>query len=387
MSDTDSFSANLPLTLTAQAEESLRALWWDPQGPVLADCCFSARVRSFTPVASGTSGTKITDCPLLLPAPVDLHVHGGGGADVMESEQALRQTLLTHATHGTGAMLATSVTAPAASIDAFLQTVKIVMASPDPNAATLLGAHLEGPFISPDKLGAQPPFATPVSRLQLERWFRTGVVRVITFAPEQDTDQVLIELCRQYRVKPQIGHSTCGWADAHTALQKGCGVTHLYNAMSGFSHRGGGIVAAALAYADYAEIITDGIHVDRAAFDAARRSVPFLYSVTDATAAAGMADGHYQLGSLSVFKKGAAVRLADGTLAGSCLTQLESIHLLRRWGIEWNEIGALTSARPAHWIQQGDAGSFVPGALAHWIEIRDDRIVAQWHYGRRRAID
>ena len=387
MSDTDSFSTKIPLALTAQAEQSLRALWWDPQGPVLADCCFSARVRSFTPVTSGTSGTKITDYPLLLPAPVDLHVHGGGGADVMESEQALRKTLLTHGAHGTGALLATSVTAPVESIDAFLQSVKNVMALPDPNDATLLGAHLEGPFISPDKLGAQPPFATPVSRALLERWFQTGVVRVITFAPEQDTDKVLIEMCRRYRVKAQIGHSNCAWADAHAALQKGCGVTHLYNAMSGFSHRAGGIVAAALAYADYAEIITDGVHVDRAAFDVARRSVPSLYSVTDATAAAGMPDGHYQLGNLTVFKEGAAVRLADGTLAGSCLTQLESIDLLRRWGLEWTEIGALTSARPAAWIQQSELGNFAPGALAHWIEIQHDHVVAQWHFGRRCAID
>jgi len=124
-------------------------------------------------------------------------------------------------------------------------------------------------------------------------------------------------------------------------------VTHTFNAMSKVTHREGGAATAALAYADYAEIITDGIHVERAAFDAANRAIPNLYSVTDATAAAGMPDGSFQLGTMQVHKKNDRVCLADGTLAGSCLTQVKSIELLRSWGLDWNEIVALTSTRPA----------------------------------------
>lgn len=375
----------LPESLASQPVQSLRAWCWQREQFVLADCQFSSSILSLDPVAQQQASAE-SDVPLLLPAPVDLHVHGGGGADVMESEQALRQTLTAHARSGTGAMLATSVTAPTQQIDTFLDTVAAVMAAPDTQGATLLGAHLEGPFISPDKLGAQPPYAKSVSADALERWFSTGVVRVITFAPEQDEHNQLLGLCERYGVKAQIGHSNCDWASAAAAIRAGCGVTHLYNAMSGFSHRSGGIVAGALAYAEYAEIIADGEHVDRAAFDVARRAIPSLYSVTDATAAAGMPDGEYQLGSLAVTKQGSTVRLPDGTLAGSCLTQLEAIQQLRQWGIEWLEIGAITSARPATWINQPLVGSLVPGALAHWIEVRNDRAVAVWHYGRRQLL-
>ena len=103
--------------------------------------------------------------------------------------------------------------------------------------------------------------------------------------------------------------------------------------------------------ADYAEIILDGLHVEKAAFDAARRAIPGLYSVTDGTAASGMPDGDYTLGSLHVRKHNERVSLPDGTLAGSCLTQLKVIALLRQWDIDWHAIGTLLSAIPAQWIK------------------------------------
>lgn len=343
-------------------------------------CTHSNTIQHLEPVAFDSR------LPLFMPAPVDLHVHGGGGADVMQGCDAINQVLIAHAREGTGALLATSVTAPMDEIDKFLDDVATVMLNPPDEGARLLGAHLEGPFISPDKLGAQPPYAVPVDAERLERWLSSGVVKIMTYAPEQDPDNVVAALCLQYGVKAQLGHTLCSWSQALQAINAGAGVTHLFNAMSGVSHREGGAAAAALAYSDYAEIITDGIHVDKAAFDIAHRAIPYLYSVTDATAAAGMPDGHYDLGSLRIEKKGHSVLLADGTLAGSCLTQLESIATMANWGLSWLQINRLSSVYPAQWIGNKTLGVIAPGAIANWLELRDNKVVALWLNGQRGVI-
>lgn len=363
--------------MKSKAMKQTTGRWWTPDGFVDGVCQHDATVRSLDSEAQPES------CPMFLPAPVDLHVHGGGGHDCMSGDAAIRGTLQTHARHGTGALLATSVTAPFNDTSLFIESAARVMRSPDEDAATLLGVHLEGPFISPDKLGAQPPFAAALDLDQLESWLDSGVIRVITYAPELDPHGDLITLCDRYKVRVQIGHTVCSWAQAHRALQAGCGITHLYNAMSNVSHRNGGAATAALAYAEYAEIIIDGLHVEKAAFDAARRAIPKLYSVTDATAASGMPDGDYHLGSVCVHKKDDRVLLPDGTLAGSCLTQRRVLSQLRKWGIGWHTIGAMVSAIPASWIQNEDVGKIAPGARAHWLEIKADKPVALWLSGKR----
>ncbi|MFK7994930.1 MAG: N-acetylglucosamine-6-phosphate deacetylase [Granulosicoccus sp.] len=330
--------------------------------------------------------THREDLPRFIPAPVDLHVHGGGGADVMQGLEAMEHVLVSHARQGTGALLATSVTAPPDDIDRFLADVDKLMHNPPEEGAMLLGAHLEGPFINPDKLGAQPPYATRVDEKQLDSWLSSGVVKIITYAPEQDPDNVVASLCSHYGVKAQLGHTLCTWSQALQVIKAGAGVTHLFNAMSGVSHRDGGAAAAALAYSDYAEIITDGIHVDKAAFDLAHRAIPFLYSVTDATAAAGMPDGHYELGSLRIEKKGNSVILPDGTLAGSCLTQLTSLAVMANWGLSWLQISRLCSAYPAQWVGSEQLGRIGPGAIANWLELHDNKVAALWLNGHRREI-
>ena len=377
--------------MSAVAVREIAGRWWTPAGFVDGVCRHDTHVLAFehgSPVsgieARGDDAPS-SSSPVFLPAPVDLHVHGGGGHDCMGGDAALRGMLRAHAEHGTGAMLATSVTAPFAEIDRFVESVARVMASPEAGEATLLGAHLEGPFINPGKLGAQPPHAASPDAGRLAAWLDSGVVRALTLAPEIDEDGALLDLCRRRGVSVQIGHTLCSWAEARRAFDAGCGVTHLYNAMSGVSHRGGGAATAALAYAGYAEIITDGLHVERAAFDAARRAIPGLYSVTDATAAAGMPDGAYRLGPLSVEKRDERVLLPDGTLAGSCLTQRASFAVLRGWGLGWHDVAALSSAVPARWLDDVTVGRTAPGAHAHWIELRGDEPVASWLGGRRRA--
>jgi N-acetylglucosamine-6-phosphate deacetylase len=287
---------------------------------------------------------------------------------------------------GTSALLATSVTAPFQDISQFIESAKNVIDSPDSDAALLLGVHLEGPFINPEKLGAQPPYTVKPDLAIVRSWLDSGIVKVMTIAPEIDVDGQLLPLLLAHGVKVQIGHSNCSWHQAQLAINQGCGITHLYNAMGGVTHRDGGTATAALAYADFAEIITDGIHVEQAAFDIALRAIPNLYSVTDATAAAGMPDGNFMLGSLPVIKKGNQVQLPDGTLAGSCLTQTQSLALLRSWGLDWSTIAKLSSARPAAWINEAKLGKISQGAKANWIELQADTVVAIWVNGQQQGL-
>lgn len=343
-------------------------------------CIHADTVQSMEPIDDGDRS------PRFLPAPVDLHVHGAGGYDVMEGEAALRCVLKTQARFGCGALLATSVAAPFGAIDAFLDSVQAVMASPDPGSSSLLGAHIEGPFINPDKLGAQPPYASALDVLVLERWLKTGVVRVITYAPEVDADGVVPALCARYGVRAQIGHTLCSGWQARTALDAGCGVTHLWNAMSGVTHRDGGAALAALARADYAEIIADGIHVDELAFVAAARAIPRLYAVTDGTAAVGMPDGDYRLGSHTVRRRGERVELADGTLAGSCLDQIRLCQVLREWSLGWPAVSRMQSELPAAWVGARSLGSIGVGKRAHWLELAGEKPCALWLDGQRQEL-
>ena len=143
----------------------------------------------------------------------------------------------------------------------------------------------------------------------------------------------------------------------------GCGVTHLFNAMSGLHHRDPGVASAALSNAEYAEIICDDVHVTEPAFQLARGRIPQLYSVTDSTSAAGMPDGEYQLGTNKVYKKNESVTLRDGTLAGSAATADLVVKTLRKFGLDWVEIGLMTSTRPANWLGLDNVGQIAPGAL------------------------
>jgi N-acetylglucosamine-6-phosphate deacetylase len=200
----------------------------------------------------------------------------------------------------------------------------------------------------------------------------------MTYAPEQDPEDILPALAQSYDVKLQIGHSGCDYHRAMHCFQRGCGVTHVFNAMTGVHHRNPGIAQAALLNAEYAEIICDGIHVSEPAFQLARQQIPQLYSVTDSTAAAGMPDGEYQLGTHRVFKRNDIVRLSDGTLAGSACTADVTVRTLREFGLDWSEIVAMTSARPASWLGLKNLGVIDLGYFADFITFRNQQIESVW---------
>ena len=286
----------------------------------------------------------------------------------MEAGEAARLIARTHARAGTTAFLATTMTAPLEEIERALAAADRAARDPGVEDAAILGVHLEGPFISRDKLGAQPDFVLEGDVALMERLMRLAWIRVVTCAPEADPSGALTGWLGKRGVRVQIGHSGCDYETACKCFESGRqGVTHLFNAMSPLLHRAPGVVGAALAHANYAELIPDLLHVHPGAIRAALRAIPNLYAVTDATAASGMPDGDYRLGRQQVRKCDNGVRLADGTLAGSCLTMIEAFRNLVAIGLSIEEASRRTSKIAAEYLRLDDRGRIVPGAFADLV--------------------
>jgi len=338
---------------------SLEGRMLTPSGWVRGRLAFTSTIDSVTETSDAPLGR------IILPGFVDPHVHGGDGADCMEGEMATRRMACFHARHGTTSLLATTVTAPADDLKAAMAGIGAVAAQRRPGEARVVGAHLEGPFISPDALGAQPPYAIPPDLALVADLCVRGPLLVTTIAPEIDPDHALLRCFRERGVRVQIGHTTGTYEDAVAALEAGaCGFTHLFNAMTPMHHRAPGMAGAALAHAEHAEIILDFLHVGAGAAAAALRAIPNLYCITDAVAATGMSDGTYRLGRHRVLKDATAVRLEDGTLAGSTLTMEQVLRHLLALGLPLDEASRRTSTLAADYLGLHDRGRLMPGALA-----------------------
>ncbi|MCC2674772.1 MAG: nagA [Ramlibacter sp.] len=324
----------------------------------------------------------------LLPGFIDLHVHGGGGRDVMEGGDAALQVARRHAQHGTTALLATTMTAPLEDLRQALEPVGALCRKPAPGAARVLGMHLEGPFINKGKLGAQPDYARPVSLQELRLLNELAPIRLLTLAPEVPGNMDAIESLVAAGFRVQVGHTLGTYEDGVQALQRGArGFTHLFNAMTPLHHRMPGMVGAALAHAQFAEVIPDLLHVHPGAIRAALRSIPCLYCVTDSTAATGMPDGEYRLGRQPVTKCLGGVRLADGTLAGSTLTMDRALrNLVDVIGVPLADAVRRVSTHAADFLGAGDRGRLAEGAWAD-IAVLDRDLRVQEVFVEGGAID
>ncbi|MEI7538403.1 MAG: N-acetylglucosamine-6-phosphate deacetylase [Comamonadaceae bacterium] len=302
--------------------------------------------------------------PLVLPGFVDLHVHGGGGRDIMEGGDALTRVSELHARHGTTALLATTMTAPAPELEQAFVAMQALGLQRSPAGARVLGVHLEGPYISREKLGAQPDFARALDLAELQRLNGLFPICLITLAPEVPGHMEVIESLCAAGFRVQIGHTLGTYEEGLQALSKGAGgFTHLFNAMTGLHHRAPGMVGAALAHAEHAEIIPDLIHVHPGAIRVALRAIPGLYCVTDSTAASGMPDGDYRLGSHTVTKCLGGVRLADGTLAGSTLTMDQAFrNLVSELGLSLREASSRVSTHAADYLGLAERGRLAMGS-------------------------
>jgi N-acetylglucosamine-6-phosphate deacetylase len=260
---------------------------------------------------------------ILVPGFIDVHVHGGDGADFMDAhDEATERILGFHARHGTTALAATTLSASRADLQNAVES--LARASSD-QGAEIVALHLEGPFINRDRAGAQDrdsirpadilELAALIAEAPRMRW-------IVTVAPEIEGARGLIEHFRD-RVLFSIGHTAADHATAVAALEWGAShFTHLYNAMTPLHHRDPGVVGAALTAVDAtAELIADGVHVHQAALRIAVHAMPNRIAlVTDAIRACGLPDGTYKLYGYDVTVADGAARLTADVLAGSVLT-------------------------------------------------------------------
>jgi len=261
----------------------------------------------------------------LLPGFIDLHVHGAMGHELMDaSTSGLEEMARFYASHGVTSFLATTWTASRSSTLKALQLVK-QMQGRIRGGATLLGAHLEGPYLNPARCGAQDVnLIRRAEKAEALEFLETGAIRLLALAPEFDENLWLIEECVRRGITVSAAHTTANYEQMQKAVEYGVTqLTHSYNAMQGLGHRELGTIGAAMTFPQIqCELIADNIHVHPAAqkilVDVKGTSGVIL--VTDAIRAAGLPDGEYMLDERSIHIQNGAVRLTDGTLAGSVLT-------------------------------------------------------------------
>lgn len=350
-----------------------------PTGVVYGDLLFDAAIVAI----EARSAQPEPEASYILPGFIDLHIHGGGGADTMQGADAIATLRSYHGSVGTTSVMATTVTAPFPQLKSIIGAIGEAMTIPASSlvGSRVLGAHLEGPYISSAKLGAQPDFVQVFERGQLDQLGLGSITKIITLASECLTDLAEVAWLTTKGVKVQLGHSAGSYEQAHAALEAGAhGFTHLFNAMSAFHHREPGVVGAALAHAGYSELIADGIHVHPGAIRVALRSIPKLYCVSDATAAAGMPDGTFALGDHLVTKCPNGVYLPDGTLAGSSSCMYDALKTMLSLSGDWVEAVHRVATYPADYLGLPQLGRLAEGCVADVVVLHPDQRIKDVYF-------
>lgn len=329
---------------------------WDLRREPGPEAYRSARDQGALPAAGGrlTAGgaaVELVDVRdgYICPGFIDVHVHGGNGADFMDADpEAVLTICRFHGAHGTTALLATTLTAAPEAITAAIRAARQAAAWTGLNGraagaagAQVIGFHIEGPFVNPDYKGAQDGrFVRPPSAAEAEAWLAAGGAPAtaaawqVTMAPEVPGGLEFIRQVTALGVLVNAGHTGCTYAGMQAAVAAGLtATTHTYNAMRALHHREPGTVGAALALPELlAELIADGHHVHPASMGVLVRAKgpAGVHLVTDAMRAAGRPDGHYRLGELDVTVQGGRALLAGGTLAGSLLTMDQAVANMHR---------------------------------------------------------
>jgi N-acetylglucosamine-6-phosphate deacetylase len=278
------------------------------------------------------------------------------GHEVMDaSSSGLEEMARFYASHGVTSFLATTWTASKASVLKALQMVK-QMQGPIRGGATLLGAHVEGPYLNPTRCGAQDAnLIRRADKVEALEFLDSGVIRLLALAPEFEENIWLIDECVKRGITVAAAHTTANYEQMQNAVEHGVAhLTHCYNAMQPLGHRELGTVGAAMSLPQIScELIADNIHVHPAAqkilVDVKGTSGVIL--VTDAIRAAGLPDGDYMLDDRPVHIQDGAVRLPDGTLAGSVLTMERALqNVCTATGRSLAEIWVMSSLNAARAI-------------------------------------
>lgn len=324
----------------------------------------------------------------LIPGFIDTHTHGAYGVDTNETdEEGLRHWIEKAPSEGITAFLPTTVTQSDAVLTHAVKNTAAVAAQQFPGAE-IVGIHMEGPYLGLKYKGAQPPeFIVKALPEQFDRWQEAavGLVRLMTVAPEEDDGYSFIRYLSARGVAVNMGHTDATYEQAALAVANGAsGITHTHNAMSPYSHKGPGMVNAALRFKDvYCEIIPDGIHVPfpiiNSFFDC--KGGDYAVVVTDSLLVKGGGQDSYDFGGqrLSLKEGGGAVLTGTTTLAGSTLSFNQGLrNLVEKALVPFGAALNACTINPARHIgMDGRKGKLVAGYDADIVVLADDYTVVQ----------
>jgi N-acetylglucosamine-6-phosphate deacetylase len=293
---------------------------------------------------------------IIIPGMIDLHIHGASGADVMDgTEEALSKMTKALPAEGTTSFLATTMTENTHHIEeALIQTASFIEQQ-EPGSAEIIGIHLEGPFISPKRAGAQPNgFIEPPNVELFKHWQAKAQnhIKLVTLAPEMEGGLGLAGYLSSNNIIASIGHSDSTFDEVKEGIKSGIShVTHLFNGMRGMHHRDPGVAGAALILKELnVEMIVDGVHASPEMINLAYHSTgpDRTILITDSMRAKGLGDGNYTLGGQHVTVKNEKAYLEDGTLAGSILSMNNAVkNMLKFTNCTISDIVKMTSVNAA----------------------------------------
>lgn len=340
-------------------------------------------------IGSTVEGCDVLDAEGKFVAPgfINVHIHGCAGADTMDDCSDALSTMRNFLpSTGVTSFLPTTMTMPLENIYSALDHIR--REKNKAGGAKILGANVEGPFISKKFKGAQDEKNILRAEFNLIEPF-ADVIKIITVAPEELDDCNFIDECRRYNIIVSIGHSAADYQTALDAINRGARhITHLFNAQTGLHHRRPGIVGAALDTNAVVELIADNVHVHPAVQRIVSRIKPRgeIVLITDSLRACGLGDGTYDLGGQTVTVKGTLATLDDGTIAASVApmnTVVKNFWCNTQWALE-NVIECVTKNPAVELGLYKKIGSLEVGKAADIIIFDDElNIRAAFVDGRR----
>ena len=321
----------------------------------------------------------LPDDQILVPGFIDEHMHGINGYDVMDGNvETLRKIAEEVAKEGVTSFLATTSTASIQKTINTLHAVKAFKEIDNSCYAEIIGAHLEGPFLSKTYQGAQlgEYIINPSISLMKEFIIESGNnVKLVTLAPEEENGLDLIKYLKEHNIIASVGHSNATFNIIEQSIKQGLTtVTHTYNAQKPIHHREVGVVGAAMLFDElYTELICDGIHVSSPAVKLLCKNKPLdkIVLITDSLPEKGLKDGVYLDNDQEIYVKNNELRLKDGTLAGSSLTMNQAIkNIINFTGVSLTNAISFATSNPAKNLNIFDkVGSIEVGKLANFAVI------------------
>lgn len=307
----------------------------------------------------------------VLPGLVDIHIHGYAGADFCDGEpEGLRRMAERLAREGVTSFLGTTMSFGLSELSRAAKACREYAACPSPAGAVLRGVHMEGPFLSKNKRGAQAErYIVPpdLSFFREACALFSPQIRLVDVAPELPGALEFIRAAKE-TCAVSLAHTEADYGTALRALEAGANhITHMYNAMPPFLHRAPGVIGAAAEKAEFCELIADGVHIHPSVVRSTFRwfGPERICLISDCMRAGGLPNGEYTLGGQRVFVRDGKAALEDGTIAGSAVSLGECLRRAVSFGIPPEEAVRAATVNPARSVGlESEAGRIAPGLQA-----------------------